>query len=59
RNALPWDERFELDLSYVRHLSLGLDLTILIRTVWHVAARRGITQPGHSTAEEFKGHIAS
>jgi lipopolysaccharide/colanic/teichoic acid biosynthesis glycosyltransferase len=59
RNALPWAERFELDLHYVRSVSLWLDLTILFRTVWHVAARRGISQPGHSTAEEFKGHVAS
>jgi lipopolysaccharide/colanic/teichoic acid biosynthesis glycosyltransferase len=59
RNALPWAERFELDLHYVRNASLSLDLTILFRTVWHVAARRGISQPGHSTTEEFKGHVAS
>jgi lipopolysaccharide/colanic/teichoic acid biosynthesis glycosyltransferase len=55
RNGLPWDERFELDVFYVRHLSFAFDLTILARTAWHVVARRGISQPGHSTAEEFKG----
>jgi len=59
RNALPWTERFELDVLYVRNLSLALDLAILLRTAWHVIARRGISQPGHSTAEEFKGHLAS
>ena len=59
RNALPWAERFELDVHYVRNLSFGMDFTILVRTVFHVAAGRGISQPDHSTAEEFKGQVAS
>lgn len=59
RNALPWAERFELDVHYVQNVSFGMDFTILVRTVGHVAAGRGISQPGHSTAEEFKGHVAS
>ena len=59
RNALQWPERFELDVHYIRTVSFGLDLTILLRTIWHVVTRRGISQPGHATAEEFKGHLAS
>jgi lipopolysaccharide/colanic/teichoic acid biosynthesis glycosyltransferase/glycosyltransferase involved in cell wall biosynthesis len=59
RNALPWEDRFELDLFYARHISLAMDLSILFRTIWLVVARRGISQPGHSTAEEFKGRLAS
>jgi len=59
RNALPWPERFDLDVHYVRTVSFGSDLMILFRTIWHVVARRGISQPGHATAEEFKGHLAS
>jgi len=55
RNSLPWEERFELDLWYADHLSLPLDLRILLRTVWHVIARRGISQPGHATSREFSG----
>jgi sugar transferase EpsL len=55
RNALTWEERFELDLQYVEHCSLGLDLRILARTVRQVVSRRGISQPGHATAQEFVG----
>ena len=36
RNALPWDERIKLDVWYVDHATLGLDLTILFRTLWKV-----------------------
>ena len=55
RNALDWDEKFRLDVWYVDHWSFWLDLKILILTPWKVFARTGISQPGHVTAEEFKG----
>jgi lipopolysaccharide/colanic/teichoic acid biosynthesis glycosyltransferase/glycosyltransferase involved in cell wall biosynthesis len=54
RNELPWEQRFELDLFYTEHISLSADLKILARTVWHVVARRGISQSGHATAPEFR-----
>jgi lipopolysaccharide/colanic/teichoic acid biosynthesis glycosyltransferase len=57
RNALSWKRKFELDVEYVNSCSLALDLNILVRTVWQVAARRDINQPGHATAEEFMGHL--
>jgi exopolysaccharide biosynthesis polyprenyl glycosylphosphotransferase len=41
RSAVPWDERMELDYSYVRHWSLGHDLRILAHTVGAVLSRRG------------------
>jgi lipopolysaccharide/colanic/teichoic acid biosynthesis glycosyltransferase len=40
RNALSWNERIELDVWYIDHWSLGLDLTILFRTVWCVLVTR-------------------
>jgi len=55
RNDLAWEERFELDLRYAERVSLAVDLRILARTVWLVIGRRGISQPGHATAEEFSG----
>jgi lipopolysaccharide/colanic/teichoic acid biosynthesis glycosyltransferase len=55
RNALSWDDKFRLDLWYVDHWSLGLDLKILLLTLWKVVQREGISQPGHATAEEFFG----
>jgi len=40
RNALPWRERIALDLWYIEHWSLGLDLRILARTLWVVLIKR-------------------
>ena len=59
RNALTWDDKFRLDVWYVDHWSMGLDLKILLLTFWKVLRREGINQPGHATAEEFKGSTAS
>jgi lipopolysaccharide/colanic/teichoic acid biosynthesis glycosyltransferase len=55
RNALSWEERFRLDVWYVDHWSLWLDIRILFMTVGKVVRREGINQPGHVTAEEFRG----
>ena len=41
RNALSWEERFELDVWYVDHRGLALDVEILARTAWAVAVGRG------------------
>ncbi|HUO74815.1 MAG TPA: sugar transferase [Solirubrobacteraceae bacterium] len=42
RASLPWPERIELDLWYVEHYSLALDLKILVRTVGMVFSGHGI-----------------
>jgi lipopolysaccharide/colanic/teichoic acid biosynthesis glycosyltransferase len=55
RNALAWEERFRLDVWYIDHWSLWLDLKILVITLWKVVRREAISQPGHATAEEFLG----
>jgi sugar transferase EpsL len=55
RNALTWEQKFALDIWYVDHQSLGLDLKILALTIWKILKREGINQPGHATMEEFKG----
>lgn len=55
RNTLTWEDKFRLDVWYVDHRSLALDLKILFLTSWKVFRREGITQPGHATAEEFMG----
>jgi lipopolysaccharide/colanic/teichoic acid biosynthesis glycosyltransferase len=55
RNAVSWQEKFELDLWYVDNWSLWLDAKILAITLWKVVTREGISQPGHATAEEFMG----
>ena len=55
RNALTWEDKFALDLWYVDHWSLGLDVKILAQTFSKVSRQEGINQPGQATAEEFKG----
>jgi lipopolysaccharide/colanic/teichoic acid biosynthesis glycosyltransferase/glutathione synthase/RimK-type ligase-like ATP-grasp enzyme len=55
RNALSWEEKFNLDTWYVDHWSLWLDFKILLSTVWAVAARKGIANDSHATMPEFLG----
>lgn len=55
RNAISWGEKFRLDVWYVDHWSLGLDVKILALTAWKVLKREGISEPGQATAREFDG----
>lgn len=55
RNNVSWEIKFELDVWYVDHWSLWLDLSILFKTIWKVVSREGINQPGNATTEEFTG----
>ena len=56
RNTLSWPERFELDVWYVEHQSLWLDMRILLMTVMKVLKREGVSQEGHVTMEKFHGN---
>lgn len=55
RNALTWEERFDLDVWYVDHRSFALDMRILALTVQRVLKRDGINAPGEATASRFTG----
>jgi len=55
RNALSWEERFALDVWYVDHYSLLLDLRILRRTIIDVMRRTGINDANHATMPLFMG----
>jgi sugar transferase EpsL len=55
RNAQTWDERFRLDVWYVDHRGLWLDIKILAITMWKVLRREGISAEGHETMPEFTG----
>jgi lipopolysaccharide/colanic/teichoic acid biosynthesis glycosyltransferase len=55
RNALNWEQRFEMDLWYVEHRGFWLDLSILAKTFLQVIRRDGIAQPGHATMPEYLG----
>jgi len=56
RNVLTWEDKFRFDVWYVDNWSFGLDIKILLRTPLRVLQRKGISQPGHATAEEFMGN---
>jgi lipopolysaccharide/colanic/teichoic acid biosynthesis glycosyltransferase len=55
RNALSWEEKFNLDILYIDNWSLLLDLKIIFLTVWTVMQQEGISQQNHATMEEFMG----
>ncbi|MBI9049454.1 MAG: sugar transferase [Anaerolineaceae bacterium] len=55
RNAISWEKKFELDVWYVDHWSIGLDIKILWLTFFKVIRREGITQSGQATTEYFTG----
>lgn len=55
RNALSWEEKFELDVWYVAHQSFALDIKILWRTARKVLVREGISAAGEATMSRFTG----
>ncbi len=55
RNAISWEQKFELDVWYVDHRSLWLDIRILALTVWRVLRREGISAAGEATMPKFTG----
>jgi lipopolysaccharide/colanic/teichoic acid biosynthesis glycosyltransferase len=57
RNAISWADKFELDVWYVDHSSLWLDVKILWRTVRKVLVRDGINAEGEATVRAFTGKI--
>lgn len=59
RNAISWEERFKLDVWYVDHWSLVLDLKILLLTVIKVLKREGISSDNHVTMSNFMGEQSS
>jgi len=54
RNAISWEQKFNLDVEYVEKQSFFLDLKILWLTFLNVIQRRGISADGHVTMEEFR-----
>lgn len=55
RNALSWEEKFRLDVWYVDHVSLALDLRVIGLTVLRVLNREGVNQEGDVTMRPFEG----
>lgn len=55
RNAISWQQKFDYDVWYVDHISLGVDIKILRRTVRKVFRSEGISSANSSTMEAFTG----
>ncbi|BDU52028.1 sugar transferase [Limnohabitans sp. INBF002] len=56
RNAISWADKFALDVWYVDHCSLWLDVRILWQTVRKVLVRDGISAAGDATMPRFEGN---
>lgn len=55
RNAIAWEDKFKLDVWYVDHRSVCLDLKIIFMTLKKVLRREGISAAGDATMPEFRG----
>jgi lipopolysaccharide/colanic/teichoic acid biosynthesis glycosyltransferase len=55
RNSISWDEKFKLDVWYVNHHTIGLDLKIMALTFLKVFKREDISAEGHVTMPDFMG----
>ena len=56
RNAISWNERFELDVWYVDNISFLLDMKILVMTILKVIKRDGINEQGQASMSKFIGN---
>ena len=55
RNAISWEEKFNLDVYYTKNVSIFMDISIIFKTVFSVFKREGISSNTSATMEEFKG----
>ena len=55
RNNISWQQKFELDNYYVRHIGPLIDLRIFFSTIKKVLIREGINKDGRATTEPFNG----
>lgn len=57
RNFLSWEQKFQLDVWYVDHMSLTLDFRIFVKTLIKILVREGVSSKTSETMEKFKGSI--
>jgi len=55
RNDMPWPDKLAQDVWYVDHRSLWLDVRTLVRTLWVMVRREGVSLEGHATTVPFTG----
>ncbi len=56
RNTISWEQKFDLDIWYVDHLSFFIDIKIIAMTIKKVFKKEGITANNMATTEAFKGN---
>lgn len=59
RNSISWEEKFDLDVYYVDHITFCGDWKIIFNTLFKVFKREGISSNTSATMEEFKGSDSS
>lgn len=55
RNTVSWEEKLDMDVKYVQHITFVEDVKILLNTIFKVLKRDGISSETSATMEEFKG----
>ena len=58
RNNMSWEDKLALDVWYVEHRSLWLDVRILLKTLWVMMTRQGVSLDGYATTVPFQGEGA-
>lgn len=59
RNAISWEEKFNMDVKYVENVNLKMDLVIIFKTIKTVFKREGIGNGNADVMSEFKGNISN
>ena len=59
RNSISWEDKFDLDVDYVDHVTFLSDWRVIFKTVWTVLKREGISSEASVTMEEFMGTKAT
>lgn len=57
RNSINWDDRFKHDLYYVEHLSLKMDLKVILLTIKTVLKREGIGEDGGDLSIDYGDYL--
>jgi sugar transferase EpsL len=57
RNSLTWEEKFTLDVWYVKHMTFKIDVQILWHTLIQVMNRSGVNAEGYETMPEFNPKV--
>ena len=56
RNGISWEEKFDWDVKYVDHITLVVDIRIIVDTIKTVLKREGINGSESATMSEFMGN---